>query len=102
MAAVEFIAKELSKQIDNNLFMEVTFNKLLEQAKEMEKQELIEMHDKGFDSVQQLNDDYAVSFALFLSTECETNGDKDGWWFYNKTWKTTNELLEIFKKEKYA
>jgi hypothetical protein len=35
-----------------------------------------------------------------LSTECETNGDKDGWWFYNKTWKTTNELLEIFKKEK--
>jgi hypothetical protein len=45
-------------------------------------------------------DDYAIEFALFLSTECETNGDKDGWWFYNKTWKTTNELLEIFKKEK--
>jgi uncharacterized protein YuzE len=71
-------------------------------AKRLEKQQLIEMHDKGFDSVQQLNDDYAISFALFLSTECETNGDKDGWWFYNKTWKTTNELLEIFKKEKYA
>jgi hypothetical protein len=39
--AVEYIAKELSKQIDNNLFMEVTFNKLLEQAKEMEKQQII-------------------------------------------------------------
>lgn len=37
--AVEYIAKELSKQIDNNLFMEVTFNKLLEQALEMEKQQ---------------------------------------------------------------
>jgi hypothetical protein len=42
MTAVEFIAQELSKQIDNNLFMEVTFNKLLEQAKEMEKEEKIE------------------------------------------------------------
>ena len=39
MKAVEFIAQELSKQIDNNLFMEVTFNKLLEQAKEMEKEQ---------------------------------------------------------------
>jgi hypothetical protein len=42
MTAVEFIAQELSKQIDNNLFMEVTFNKLLEQALEMEKEEKIE------------------------------------------------------------
>ena len=33
--AVGFIAQELSKQIDNSLFMEVAFNKLLEQAKAM-------------------------------------------------------------------
>ena len=38
--AVEFIAQELSKQIDNNLFMEVIFNKLLNQAKEMEKEQI--------------------------------------------------------------
>lgn len=42
MAAVEFIAQELSKQIDNDLFMEVTFNKLLEKAKVMEKEQKIE------------------------------------------------------------
>lgn len=39
--AVEFIAQELSKQIDNNLFMEVTFNKLLDQALEMDKEQII-------------------------------------------------------------
>ena len=39
--AVEYIAKELSKQIDNNLFMEVTFNKLLEQAKAIEKNQIV-------------------------------------------------------------
>ena len=49
---------------------------------------------------EKIADDYAIKFALFLSKECETNGDKDGWWFYNKKWKTTNELLETFKKEK--
>ena len=49
---------------------------------------------------EKIADEFAIEFALFLSKECETNGDKDGWWFYNKTWKTTNELLEIFKKEK--
>ena len=49
---------------------------------------------------EKIADDYAINFALFLSIQFETNGDKDGWWFYNKTWKTTNEMLEIFKKEK--
>ena len=49
---------------------------------------------------EKIADDYAIQFALFLALECETNGDKDGWWFYNKKWKTTNELLEIFKKER--
>ena len=45
MTAVEFIAQELSKQIDNNLFMEVTFNKLLAQAKEMEKGQIVDAWD---------------------------------------------------------
>ena len=45
--AVEFIAQELSKQIDNNLFMELTFNKLLEQAKAMEKEQIMDAFDKG-------------------------------------------------------
>ena len=65
---------------------------IIEQAKEMEKQQLIEMHDKGFDSVQQLNDDYAIEFAEWININ----------YFVYNTWdqsKTTKELLEIFKKE---
>ena len=57
-------------------------------------------YGNGISNLEKIADDYAISFALFLSTECKTNGDKDGWWFYNETWKTTNELLEIFKTEK--
>lgn len=49
---------------------------------------------------EQIADEYAIEFALFLSLNCEINGDKDGWWFYNNQWKTTKELSEIFKKEK--
>jgi len=56
--------------------------------------------DENSIKCEQIADDYAINFALFLSIQCETNGDKDGWWFYNKKWKTTNEMLEIFKKEK--
>jgi hypothetical protein len=36
--AVDFIAEELSKQIDNNMFMDVVFDNLLNQTKKMEKQ----------------------------------------------------------------
>ena len=49
---------------------------------------------------EKIADEYAIQFALFLSTECETSGSRDGWWFYKKHWKTTNEMLEQFKKEK--
>ena len=55
MTAVEFIAQELSKQIDNNLFMEVTFNKLLEQAKEMEKEQMIEFARHCLDKAKDLD-----------------------------------------------
>jgi hypothetical protein len=61
-----------------------------EQAKEMEKQKLIEMHDKGFDSVKQLNDEYAIEFAEWIE-ECQGGTPNS---------KILKELLEIFKKEK--
>jgi hypothetical protein len=96
MTAVNFLKEKIKKYPELYFAMSLWFDDALE----LEKCQLIEMHDKGFDSVQQLNDDYAIEFALFLALECETNGDKDGFWYYKTYWKTTNELLEIFKKEK--
>lgn len=59
MTAVEFIAQELSKQIDNNLFMEVTFNKLLAQAKDIELKNLLsaqsEAYLRGYNDGQKSN-----------------------------------------------
>ena len=52
MTAVEFVAKELSRQIDNNLFMEVKFNKLLEQAKEMEEQQIKTAYGSGIETMR--------------------------------------------------
>ena len=48
--AAQTIAQELSKQIDNNLFMEVTFNNLLEQAKEMEKERIENSYNAGYNN----------------------------------------------------
>lgn len=48
MTAVEFLANVLSKQIDSNLFMEVEFDKLLEQAKAMEKEEMHAEYMQGW------------------------------------------------------
>ena len=48
MTAVEFLANVLSKQIDSNLFMEVEFDKLLEQAKEMEKEQMHAEYMRGW------------------------------------------------------
>jgi hypothetical protein len=59
-----------------------------DQAKEMEKRQMIEMHDKGFDSVEQLNDEFAIEFAEWLTYNRENN--------YTKSIK---ELLEIFKNK---
>ena len=61
---------------------------MIDQAKQMEKQQMIEMHDKGFDSVEQLNDEYAIEFAEWLIKR-ET-----------KYFESLKELLEIYKKEK--
>ena len=99
MTTVEWLEKEIeniSIQVFDGFLTFTEFmeerEKLCKQAKEMEKQKLIEMHDKGFDSVQQLNDDYAIEFAEWININ----------YFVYNTWdqsKTTKELLEIFKKE---
>jgi len=60
---------------------------MIDQAKQMEKQQMIEMHDKGFDSVEQLNDEFAIEFAEWLLKK------------YDGV-KSVKELLEIYKKEK--
>ena len=45
---------------------QIKFTGLFEKAKRLENELKIEMFDKGFDSVQQLNDDYAIEFAEWL------------------------------------
>lgn len=63
---------------------------LAKELLELEKQQMIEMHDKGFDSVVQLNDDYAIGFAewcLTIRFEPIEN-------------PSVKKLLEIYKKEK--
>ena len=42
----------------------------------------------------------AINFGIWLSLNCKQSNSKDAWWIYNKKWKTTHELLEIYKKEK--
>ena len=79
------------------------FKEKIEQAKEMEKQKLIEMHDKGFDSVKQLNDEYAIEFAEWV--EKLTPIQRVSVWSKNGQIKglfnmDNEQLLEIFKKEK--
>ena len=79
MTAVEFIAQELSKQIDNNLFMEVTFNKLLEQAKEMEKE-------------QRSYSEEDVRLAYF-------QGEKDSYIKGGQTKEMENEFIQSLKQK---
>ena len=84
MTAVEFIAQKLSKQIANNLFMELTFNKLLEQAKEMENKQM-------------------CNFAEFVATYPDKNENINGEMLHAKSKydgaERTVDLLEIFKSE---
>jgi predicted Zn-dependent peptidase len=66
------------------------WKEIIDQAKQMEKQQMIEMHDKGFDSVEQLNDEFAIEFL--------------NWYAMHGSWIEENltsiQLLEIYKKEK--
>ena len=88
--AVEWLEKELYEKFDIKGDY-ILYSEILYKAKEMEKQKLIEMHDKGFDSVKQLNDDYAISFAAYLDGYLQSTLTRT---------KTIRELLEIFKKER--
>ena len=105
--AVEWLEDCLTEQHPNGSFVWNTradLEALFKQAKKLEKQKMIEMHDKGFDSVVQLNDDYAIGFAEWTSYKykyLETKG-----WFGNSydlemgIFKSSKQLLEIYKKEK--
>ena len=94
MTGLEYIEEKIKKYPELYFVMRLWF----EDAKKIENQKLIEMHDKGFDSVKQLNDDYAIEFAEWVeklrSSEIDTI-DYDLYLRYN-----TKELLEIFKKER--
>jgi hypothetical protein len=90
--AVEWLESKL-KNVEYNPLEKNGYSNALErlynQAKEMEKKQLIEMHDKGFDSVVQLNDDYAIEFAewcLKIRFEPIEN-------------ISVKKLLEIYKKD---
>jgi len=102
--AVEWLANEFYEKLevkgDGALF-----NDLVNQAKKIEKQQMIEMHDKGFDSVEQLNDDFAIEFAEWCVIRKVSFFDdtEQGMIFtvdLYKTKYTTKELLQIYKIEK--
>ena len=47
---VEYLVKELNeKAIIGGTIDRVLMNNIIEKAKEIEKQQMVEMHDKGFD-----------------------------------------------------
>ena len=101
--AVEWLAKELYEKFEMK-GDGILFDEFLKQAKEMEKRQMIEMHDKGFDSVEQLNDEFAIEFAEFCSNYRDKNRNIYGDMLHAKSkyddTYTTKELLEIYKKEK--
>ena len=94
MTGLEYIEEKIKKYPELYFVMCLWF----EDAKKIENQKLIEMHDKGFDSVKQLNDDYAIDFAEWINDNC-WNIDADRF-LYEEEQYTYKELLEIFKKEK--
>jgi hypothetical protein len=49
---------------------------------------------------EKIADEFVIGFGVWLSINCEQSNSKDGWWIYNSNWITTDELLEIYKKEK--
>ena len=87
--AVEWLVEQLKE-----LNTPRTWTEIINQAKEMEKQQMIEMHDKGFDSVEQLNDEFAIEFAAWVANRIRYDNAK----LYFR--HSAKELLEIYKKEK--
>lgn len=91
--AVEWLYERLERMIPRTALYNIDKKEYLEQAKKMENQKLIEMHDKGFDSVKQLNDDYAIDFA-----EWYHSANNNEYHLYPNL--NIGEHLKIFKKEK--
>jgi len=90
MTAVEWFANNVPKiDFEDDPY----YRELLNKAKRLENQQLIEMFDKGFDSVEQLNDEYAIEFAEWCI-------ESEGKAYNNYKYRNRKELLEIFKKEK--
>jgi hypothetical protein len=90
--AVQWLLNEFASKFDiikNNL---PYIQDVVEKAREMERQQMIEMHDKGFDSVEQLNGEFAIEFAEWIRV-CKMKGRP-----YD--FENTKELLVIYKKEK--
>ena len=87
--AVEWLVEQLKE-----LNTPRTWTEIINQAKEMEKQQMIEMHDKGFDSVEQLNDEFTIEFAAWVANRIRYDNAK----LYFR--HSAKELLEIYKKEK--
>lgn len=89
MTGLEYIEEKIKKYPELYFVMCLWF----EDAKKIENQKLIEMHDKGFDSVKQLNDDYAIDFA-----EWYHSANNNEYHLYPNL--NIGEHLKIFKKEK--
>lgn len=89
MTGLEYIEEKIKKYPELYFVMRLWF----EDAKKIENQKLIEMHDKGFDSVKQLNDDYAIDFA-----EWYHSANNNEYHLYPNL--NIGEHLKIFKKEK--
>jgi len=89
MTGLEYIEEKIKKYPELYFVMCLWF----EDAKKIENQKLIEMHDKGFDSVKQLNDDYAIEFLQW----CENKNVFSPSVIHKPTY---DRLLIQFKKEK--
>lgn len=85
MTGVEYIEEKIKKYPELYFVMCLWF----EDAKKIENQKLIEMHDKGFDSIKQLNDDYAIEFAEWVLSRS-----------LGETVQLKDDTLKEFKKEK--
>ncbi len=42
--------------------------------------------------------DKNIKFGVWLSVNCDQDKSKDGWWLYEKTWLTTEEVVLLSKK----
>ena len=89
MTGLEYIEEKIKKYPELYFVMRLWF----EDAKKIENQKLIEMHDKGFDSVKQLNDDYAIEFLQW----CENKNVFSPSVIHKPTY---DRLLIQFKKER--